>query len=69
MSDSPKAARHCFFTGDFTAPILLYLKINLLCVQGDDIQHDLGAAVHPLHGGALAHAVEVEAAVFGVKRF
>ena len=37
-------------------------KGELLCVQGDNIQHDLGAAVHPLHGGAFAHAMEVEAA-------
>ena len=36
--------------------------MKLLCVQTDDVQHNLGAAVHPLHSGALAHAVEVEAA-------
>ena len=42
--------------------VLQKTKEKLFCVQRDDVQHDLSAAVHPFHGGALAHAVEVEAA-------
>ena len=38
------------------------LSLYLLAVDLHDIQQDFGRLVHPLDGGALAHAVEVEAA-------
>ena len=41
---------------------MLYHLVLLLRVKLYDVQQDLGGLVHPLDGGALADAVEVEAA-------